>query len=263
MTISSIPTWQSLGYSQEALANGMTYSELILHRWWHGPPKSVDEMDYWASAAVSDAYSVFVTGVMGYRHPRPPLDDWHGVGRRCVDAALLYFYGAWRDEFGRTRARADLHWSDYYREALTTAASFGNWQAVNELLQWPGADLPFDEGTDDRTNEDNAYQIWLASRLRGEPPETCALQRASIERGPRRRPKMLLAAADALLSGDHVAFTHALQQYLKQYRKLELRLNRVDLGVAADANTLWHLARHRGLRDLPLTAEAMLLIARP
>ncbi len=84
-----------------------------------------------------------------------------------------------------------------------------------------------------------------------------------IEGGTRRRPKMLLAAADALLAGDAEKLASALEVYLRHYRKNELELNRPDFGVCIDATVLWHFARRKGLGEIHLPDDLIILIARP
>jgi hypothetical protein len=142
------------------------------------------------------------------------------------------------------------------------AVSLSDWKSVDKLLAWPGPDLKDDEGLDDRTKQDNLYQIWLAARLRGEPEDALAAVRRPIERGTRRRPKMLLAAADALFAGDAVGLSKALQKYLMHYRKNEFETRQVDLAICADANVLWHLARRRKLEEIELPADLALFIVR-
>ena len=138
-----------------------------------------------------------------------------------------------------------------------------DWPSVDRLLQWPAPDLRFDEGADERTPEDNAYQIWFASRLRGEPSEVSTAERNVIEVGIRRRPRMLLAAADSLLADDAVGLSAALTAYLRHYRQREIRINRVDFGVCLDATILWHLARRRSLGSVQIPEELLIMIARP
>lgn len=265
-----VPAWQALEFARDdmdAIGRNMT---LAYGSWWTGPPASPDEVETWASDACREGMCVFAMGSIGYNGFGSPLNDWREVGRRVVAAVVHYFFGPWRDRFeffgqelDREKARAELAWSSYYREGLAVAMSLSDWASADRLLEWPGADLRFDEGMDDRTREDNAYQIWLASRLRGESVAAAVPQRDLIESGSRRRPKMLLAAAEALLDGDATALGEALTMYLRQYRKQEMRPNRVDFGVCIDATILWHLARRRGLGEISLPSDVMILIARP
>src|SRR5206468_2637923 len=90
-----------------------------------------------------------------------------------------------------------------------------------------------------------------------------AEHRARVERGTERRPKMLLAAADALFANDAPVLASALEKYLRRYRNKELDCLKVAQCVCVDANTLWHLARRRGLEEIPLPADVGLLIAKP
>ena len=290
----------------DAVARNMAAS----FSWWSGPPTGADaDLDLWASDAAREGMAVFAMGSMGYYVPGLPAEDWRDVGRKLVEAMTYFFFGPWRDrftylgeQFNRERARAELPWIGCYREGLAVALSLGDWASADRLLEWPDSDLRFDEGSDDRTREDNAYQIWLALRLRGEQgnrvsaqrdvanrqlrregdlsaakalrqvktllPNTDAIsaavfQREAIARGSRRRPKMLLAAAEALLAGNPVEMSKALTAYLRHYRQREIRPNRVDFGVSLDGTILWHLARRRQLPAPELSEDLMALIARP
>ncbi len=311
-THDNTPIWRALGFEQQFMDDLARNEAAVLDLWWDGPPStSGDDVESWAFSATSDGMRVFATGWMGYVMPHPQLNDWREAGRRAVSAAVYYFHGAWRDkftwlreEYDRERSRAVLPWSNAYRKGLALALAFSDWTATDRLLEWPGPDLRRDEGTDDRTSEDNAYQIWLASRLRGEPEDVAAtqrekaqreqprrskeelaaakalrkvkkllpgadaiynavVQREMIEQGARRRPKMLMAAADALLAGNAEEMAKALKTYLKHYRQQELTPKRADFGICLDATALWHLARRRGMGEIPLPEDLMVLIPRP
>lgn len=289
---------------------------------WHGgpswnttPPPPTLEAESWTFEVLHESRMVFALGWLGYFLAEPPLNDWREAGRRIVSATTYYFFGPWRENFvwnddsgigyapiNREQARTRLPWINAYRAGLALACAFSDWTSVDELLEWPGSDLCYDEGTDDRTKEDNAYYIWLAMRLRDEPEEkaatqrelvqqpkrregnlaavkafqkvkdvlpgveaiaSAAIQREMIERGSRRRPKMLMAAANALLDGNAAEFGKSLAAYLKHYRQKELQTQRVDTGICLDGMVLWHLARHRGLGEIPLPDDLAFLIAKP
>jgi len=213
--------------------------------------------------------SVFAMGSLGYELNHPQLADWHAVGRRAVAAVVESFCGSWRkqfewnsSEYDRKSSRAALPWISFYREGLTLAAALSDWKSVDRLLAWPGTDVKEDEGLDDRTPQDNLYQIWLAARLRGEPEAAVAKEHSRIEGSTRRRPKTLLAAADALLANDSVEFSKALQKYLRHYRKNEFDTRQIDLGICADANVLWHFARRRQLDEMELANDLALFLVR-
>lgn len=305
----STPAWEILGFSRDDL-DAIAANMVASFKWWSGPPMSSDDVESWVSDATREGIAVFAMGSMGYPIAEPPLNDWQEVGRRVLAAVAHYFFGSWREhfryfaeEFDSAKARAELGWSSQYREGLALAVSLGDWVTADRLLEWPGPDLRSDEGMDDRTQEDNAYQIWLALQLRGEStngnvqrkiaqrrprgiskddlyaaevlrkagsilPGTKAIvaavqQREIIARGSRRRPKMLLAAADALLKGDAGSLADGLGAYLRHYRQREMRPNRVDLGVCLDGTVLWHLAKRRGLGEVPLPEDLGILIAKP
>jgi hypothetical protein len=210
-------------------------------------------------------------GSIGYTFRNPPLDDWRAAGRRVVAASLQYLLGDWRNSFedhrgehyDRAKARAKLPWIDMYRSGLPFALSLGDWAAADKLLEWPGPDLRSDEGLDDLTEEDNAYQIWLASRLRGEPASACEAQLKVILDGRRKRPKLAQAAAQALLDKDPAAFTQALTAHLRYHRQRDFDSQQLDCAICLEATALWHLARRQDLKALEPPHELMILIARP
>lgn len=303
--------WQKLGYKQEFMDAVARNEEGVLDLWWEGPPAAADEVEGWAASAIPDGYRVFAMGWSGYVFPRPPLDDWWMAGRRSLAAAVYYFQGDWREKFNwcgqdldRVSSRQSLPWIDQFREGLALATAFDDWESADKILAWPGPDVRFDEGSYDRTREDNAYYIWLAARLRGEAESASDDQRrlASraqardadekrvtnhvlrnsdaeipflgmlaksiagrelIARGSRRRPKMLIEAADALLAGDKKVFAKALTAYLRHYKQRELDTRLAITAICADATILWHWARRSGMGEIELPEELMMFIPRP
>lgn len=233
-------------------------------------PETNKKVEGWADNNELDCKRLFGLGCAGFTDFPPPLSDWRGLARRMPGIAIEYFFDPWRDDFkrfgydpfDRARARRELPWTNVYRAGLSIAASFSDWAAFDRLLEWAGVDLPFDEGVDDRTPEDCAFHIWLAMTLRGEGAAAEPL-RQKVRTGTRRRPRMLLAIAEALLAGDVSAMRGEMTTYLKYYRKNEFRPKQVDLAVARDANILWHLARRRGLGEVALPDEVFFLIGRP
>jgi hypothetical protein len=235
-----------------------------------GTPDTNEEVEHWADANELYCKVLFAIGCAGYMDFPPIFQDWRSIVQRMPKVAIEYFFDPWRDDFkrfgydpyDRARARQELPWMNNYRVGLLIAAAFSDWQSFDRLQEWPGPDLPFDEGTDDRTPEDCAFHIWLAMTLRGQGAAAKS-QHQRIQDGARRRPRMLLAIAETLLAQDAAAVSRELTAYLKYYRKNELRLNRVDFAVACDATILWHVARRRGLGAITLPEEVFILIGRP
>jgi hypothetical protein len=266
--IGDMPRWQALGYSEKTLEAFQESAVETLEDWWDGPKgSSGDEMESWTFNATMWGMSVYAMGSLDYDLKHPQLHDWPEAGRRAVAAVVEYFCGAWRKkfvwsdaEYDKTSSRAALPWITFYRDGMTLAASLSDWKSVDRLLAWLGPDVKEDGGLDDRTVQDNCYQIWLAARLRGKPEDAVAKERSRIERGTRRRPKMLLATADALLAGDSAELSKALQKYLRHYRKNEFNTRQVELGICADANVLWHFARRRKLKKVELPDDLALFI---
>jgi hypothetical protein len=100
---------------------------------------------------------------------------------------------------------------------LALALCFGDDAATDRLLEWPGRDLQYDPGDWDKQRADNDYQIWLASRLRGESAESTADLLKKVLGSKRNRPELLAATAQALFAGDCAGFTSSLTSYLRHY----------------------------------------------
>jgi hypothetical protein len=244
---------------------------------WELPPDAPEGVwSDWIFGVHVVASNTFALGALGVTIDHPVLQDWREAGRHLVAAALYYFFGPWRETslwngklIDCKQARRELPWISYYRYSLTIALSLSDWVSADRLLEWPGPDLNDDEGLDDRTAEDNAYQIWLAMRLRGETGSEVDSRRDLIVRRSRQRPKLLALAADALFAAETEQFAKTLADYLKYYRKREIDLRPkpygrlVRDGICLDGTILWHLSRRRGMGEIPLSEELMIMIARP
>lgn len=263
--------WKKLGFEQKRMDAVVRNMEASLDLWWSESPSPPADVEHWAFCAYSDAMIVFSMALIDYPMPNPPLNDYYEAARRLISATVYYFFGPWRDSFkhllkdyDRQSARAKLHWIDGYRKGLAVALSLSDWESADQLLQWPGPDLPVDDGSYDRTTQDNAYHIWLASRLRGEPESVCSEQRAIVETSTRRRPKMLMAAADAMFADDSEGFTAALEKYLRHYRKNEFVVTgATDFGFCIEGAILWHAARRRELELKQLPDDVDIFIPKP
>ena len=265
--------WSELGYEREFLDRVAALESEDAENWMCDPPVTSDGtlIEDWANNVNTCGERAFWMGSMGCAIPHPPLDDWRAAGRRVVAASLHYLFGDWRDSFvwfhdehfDRAGARTKLPWITMYRAGLPLALSLGDWASADKLLEWPGPDLPADEGLDDLTEEDNAYQIWLASRLRGDPASACEAQLRVILSGRRKRPKLAQAAAQALLDKDPATFTQALTAHLRYHRQREFDPKQLNAALCLEATALWHLARRQGLGAVEPPPELMVLVPRP
>jgi len=282
--------WKALGFVQHDV-DGRAEEVIGMFKGWSAPPTSPEKAIDWnvphhfVFTVHLIASMTFAMGALGYTIKHPVLRDWREAGRQLVAADLYYFFGAWRNKvrwfehsfvkmtvkvLNRKQARAKLQWISFYRTSLMTALALGDWKSADRLLEWPGPDLKDDEGMGDHlTAEDNAYQIWLAMRLRGESGPKVDARRELIARRSRPRPKLLALAADALFAEEPDQLAKMLADYLKFYRQREIGLARepgqrlVRDAISPEGTVLWHLARRRGLGEIKLPRELMLMIARP
>lgn len=271
---SFLAAWQHLGIDQriiEVILDGASENaDLWLIDCPGVSPETNEKVKCWADDNELNCTRLFGLGCSGFVGFRPQFEDWRRFAMRMPGVAIEYFFGPWRDDFkrfgydpyDRLRARKELPWMNNYRAGLSIAASFSDWASFDRLLEWPGLDLPFDEGVDDRVPEDCAFHIWLAMTLRGQG-DLAEVQRQKVKEGSRRRPRMLMATAEAILAGDVEAMRREMTTYLKYYLKNEFRPKQVDLAVARDANILWHVARRRGMGEVVLPEDVFFLIGRP
>jgi len=287
--------WQALGFVQQDVDADAQGAILTFNTWfsdgWTAPPRAPEEgdswvpVDGWVLRVYLVAWKAFALGALGYTIEHPVLRDWREAGRQLVAASLHYFFGPWRDKvhwyehsyteptrvhvLNREQVRARLKWMSNYFDALPIACALGDWKSADRLLEWPGPDLNEDDGHNDRTAEDNAYHIWLAMRLRGESGSEVDARRDLIARRSRQRPKLLALAADALFAEEPDQLAKTLADYLKYYCKREIELRRdpgrrsVKQGICRDGTVLWHLAWRRGLGEIKLPEDLMIMIARP
>jgi len=282
--------WQALGFVKQDVDSSV-HTAISFFKGWSSPLQSHEDVvpwkgqvDQWVFNLHMVVPNTFALGALGYTIEHPVLHDWREAGRQLVTADLYYYFDPWWEKVhwyehsltevsvkvvNREQVRAKLKWISNYREALPIAVSLGDWTSADRLLEWPGPDLKDDEGYDERTAEDNAYQVWLAMRLRGESGAEVDARRDLIARRSRQRPKLLALAADALLDGESDQLAKTLAEYLKFYQKREIDLRRdpgrrlVRQGICLDGTVLWHLARRRGLGEIKLPEELMIMIARP
>jgi hypothetical protein len=286
-----IPPWQALGFVQKDVDAKARFAKGMFKRVSftpHFPEKMVGISDVynWLNPLDLVAVPTFALGALGYASEKIVLPDWRDVGRQFAAAVVHYFYGPWRSKvrwrefagfdkpdrvqvLNRKQARAKLPWISYYRAALPMALSLGDWQSADRLLEWPGPDLKDDQGYDYLTAEDNAYQIWLAMRHRGESGPKVDARRDLLARRSRPRTKLLALAGDALFAEQPEQFAKTLVDYLMYYREREIDLRRdrgmrvVWQGISNEGTVLWHLARRRGLGEIKLPKSLMIMIARP
>jgi hypothetical protein len=276
--------WSELGFVKQDVEERAETAILMFEGWSSAPPVSTKQADRWLLVEqwVNNVHRVgwptFTMGALGYTIEHPVLQDWREAGRQMVAADLYYFFGPWKDKkfvyYGGEvvdpeQARGRLKWINNYRESLMSALSLSDWKSAERLLEWPGPEVKEDQGLDNRTPEDNAYQIWLAMRLRGDSGSEVDARRDLISRRSRQRPKLLALAADALFAGEPKQLAKTLADYLEYYRQREIDLRRdpgervVFQGICPEGTVLWHLARRRGLGEIKLPKDLMIMIARP
>lgn len=194
-----------------------------------------------------------------------PLGGVRPYAEKVVSIALDYFFGPWRDAYksgrktmNRAQCRKKLEWVKPYREGLLCALLLDDREATLRLADWPDTDVNKEDL--DYSPADIDYQIVLARHLKGRPAAESEKLIAGITAGSKRRPKLLLAALQAIQEGDAAAFGPDLTKYLQHFRKSEAELDELQRSVGMDASILWQVARQAGMALPGLPADSMDLI---
>ena len=175
---------------------------------------------------------------------------------RCVAAALMYFYGPWREvletEKGLKGHEAWLKrclWFEKVQCSLTYATALSDWDAVRRIAAYPPEDgqLPQAAKARGETAWGWALVCFLRNGSRGKVE--AFLEKAVGDKA--KRPKLLAPVLRALLDEDASSFSEALLTYLAYYRKSEFK-SELDRAIALDGTTLYHLGRKAGMAvELP------------
>lgn len=187
------------------------------------------------------------------------LDDHReasiNAAKNVVEAALLYFYGEWRERLpnrsgqsGHEVWRKDCLWYEEVHQSLPFAVAICDWSAMKRIAEYPPEDhLP----AVDKARGETAWSWAIINFIRdgASPKVETYLQKAESDKA--KRPQLLALVLRALIKNDAVEFEKTLLAYLAYYRKSEFKLQLTKL-VSLDGTTLYHLGRKQGFRvELP------------
>ncbi|QQE13039.1 hypothetical protein JD969_06150 [Planctomycetota bacterium] len=182
-------------------------------------------------------------------------------GERAVACVIEYLFGGWRDEhvgflndfddemrkWSRTDCRVELDWSETYRLGLMFAYVLGDDDAIGKLLEWPGEDLPFDEGNYAAKKAEYYFNILFAKCELGEGQEESMRRLESLLVNSRSaRGKMLWNCYRAICEGDQKGFEKWLKNIAQFQRSRALDYSCLN-AVMTEGTVLWHLAKRKGL----------------
>jgi len=175
-----------------------------------------------------------------------------------------YFLGDWRDNAccsdgeGMTRdeCRKELEWQDPLREGLVAITVSQDNENLEKLCTYPEEDLFFDEGSWDRTKDDNTCFIVLARFIRDKSLDSSQELVTRLEKSRRKRPKLFIAVLKAIAEHDKDRIRATMLDYMKQYIKVELDKD-VSMIVSIDGTILWNLAVMKCGELEPLDQELM------
>ena len=179
-----------------------------------------------------------------------------------------YFLGDWRENArcfsgweGMTReeCRKELEWQDPLREGLVAITVSQDQENLKKVCTYLDEDLFFDEGSWDRTKDDNTCFIVLAKYISDKSLDHCQELVERLEKSRRKRPKLFIAVLKAIAEHDKARIRATMSDYMKQYVKVELDKD-VSIIVSIDGSILWNLAVMQSGELEPLDQDLMDLI---
>jgi hypothetical protein len=172
------------------------------------------------------------------------------AARLVADSALLFFYGAWRNQLktpdgktGHEAWQSVCLWYDQVHRSFPFPAALSDWEAVTRIAQYPPEHKL---SAVHKATGETAWSWAIINFLRGEPREKVEafLKKAEgLEKA--KRPKLLCPVLRALMDNDAAAFEKTLLAYLAYYRKSEFKRDPLKL-LALEGTTLYHLGRKQG-----------------
>jgi hypothetical protein len=172
---------------------------------------------------------------------------------KISDFALEYFYGTWRNEVPTDDKIIDPvwwkrmggGWIDEFRHAMLWTTCLRQWGKVVEIAAYPTPEcveyLPI------KVNPYLAYYLCLAVVIRGEKLESYKKYVEIIERGSRKKEKLMLEVLKAIDGADKALFDKAFVDYMKYYEKKEFPADDFDEKVSIDGTILFNIALHNNL----------------
>jgi len=189
--------------------------------------------------------------------------------KKCAKNSVEFFMGTWREGYREyneiysiDRARKEWNWYEGYRMAISCALACEESELYKALFHYMNTDLPYDEGAFRHIPEDNLYQIQFGLSMRDKKPSQVIELRKKIQKTRIRRPKLNLAALQAIENMDKSEFEKYIIQALKIYKKNNYKPDHAWLSVSFDISALWSLAKIRGLQRprLPSDLSHLLLV---
>ena len=142
----------------------------------------------------------------------------------------------------RAQTRVKLNWIKPYREGLLMAMYVDDETGVRRLIEWPGTDLPVDDGLENLTAGDNVAHTALAFLLRGEPEARLSAVVDKIRATKRKRASVFWAAAEAIAAKEPRIFALRMKELCDLY--LKSASDRPTFPIPhIDGSILWHVAR--------------------
>jgi len=178
------------------------------------------------------------------------IEDTKRYGRISVDAAVDYFYSDWREKVPTDEKTIDPswwkkrhYWYDEFWYSVLWAMCLDMWDIVLKIAQYPDMEC-YSERT--RGSPEIAYRLLLAAVIREENLEDYQVLVDEIEKGLRKKEKLLWAVLKAIVDKDEAAFDKAFLEYLKYYKKRETIHHGIN-NLTRDGTILFNLAKHKNL----------------
>lgn len=260
--------WKRLGITEEHYSKTVPSINLNLkHEGVYAdlPKDQVPGVRYSDAGRWSDLFAnleILQLYHLEYEHSYKPVNEaLLFMSNLVVD----YLSGDWRqnatclsgwDGMTRDECRKELGWQDQIREGLVAITVSQDNENLEKLCIYPDEDLFFDEGSWDRTQDDNTCFIVLARFIRDKSLDSSQELVTKLEKSRRKRPKLFIAVLKAIAEHDKDRIRATMLDYMKQYIKVELDKD-VSIIISIDGTILWNLAVMKCGELEPLDQELM------
>jgi hypothetical protein len=169
----------------------------------------------------------------------------------AVESAIEFFFGEWRQQVPTRDGSLDPEywkvnsgWDSEFRGALLWASCLGDWNSATKIAQYPTAECCNKYAI---KNPEMNYPLVLAAFIRGDSLESVQSSIDVVEKGVKKKEKLLLAVLMSIVKKDKEMFDEAFLEYMKYFKKKDAKSQLWTERFATEGTILFNLARHKGL----------------
>lgn len=173
-----------------------------------------------------------------------------------VESAIDLFFGEWRQKVPTRDGSIDPEywklnssWDNEFRETVLWASCLGDWGKAIKVAQYPTSECCNKYAI---KNPEMNYPLILAAYIRGDSLESVQSSIEIVEKGVKKKEKLLLAVLMSIVKKDKEMFDKAFLEYMKYFKKKDAKSQLWTERLATEGTILFNLARYKGLEvDFP------------